>query len=56
MNWHGAGRKERRIRRRGKGFLPPNNKQWDNEHNALDLREELNLSLNVPLHRQGSMA
>jgi IrrE N-terminal-like domain len=38
-----------RAARRGKGVLPPNPKQWDAEHNALDLRAELELSLEEPL-------
>ena len=38
-----------RPRRAGKGLLPPNPKQWDNEHHALDLREELQLHPDEPL-------
>lgn len=34
----------RRRARGGKGLIPPNPTQWDNEHNGLDLREELNLA------------
>lgn len=34
---------------RGLGFLPPNPKQWSNEHNGLDLRGDLNLPLDTPL-------
>jgi len=33
----------RRRARSGKGLLPPNPKQWNHEHNALDLREELGI-------------
>ena len=34
-----------RWARRGKGLLPGNPKQWENEHNGLDVRENLGLSL-----------
>ena len=40
---------ERRRLRAGHGLLPPNPKQWDNEHNGLDLREDLALSLDDEL-------
>ena len=33
----------RRKPRGGKGLIPPNPKQWENEHNGLDLRDELGL-------------
>ncbi len=39
----------RRTTRSGKGLLPPNPKQWSNEHNGLDLRDELGLSYDNPL-------
>lgn len=29
--------------------MPPNPKQWENEHNGLDLREDLGVSLGEPL-------
>lgn len=35
--------------RGGKGLLPPNPRQWDAEHNALDLRDELCLAPDEPL-------
>lgn len=38
-----------RSHRTGKGLLPPNPNQWNNEHAALDVREELALPLDVPL-------
>src|SRR5688572_21947083 len=34
---------ERRRARYGSGVLPPNPKQWQNEHHGLDLRQELGL-------------
>lgn len=40
---------ERRKARSGRGLLPPNPKQWENEHNGLDLREDLGLSLDAAL-------
>lgn len=36
-------------RRQGTGLLPPNNKQWNVEHHALDLREELQVDFKAPL-------
>lgn len=33
----------RRRARGGKGLIPPNPKQWENEHNGLDLRDDLHL-------------
>lgn len=39
----------RRKCRRGKGLIPPNPKQWDNEHNALDVREDAGVTLDVRL-------
>lgn len=38
-----------RRARRGKGLLPPNPKRWEEEHNGLDLRHELNCPLEDPL-------
>jgi len=35
---------EKRRARGGKGLIPPNNTQWENEHNALDLRDSLGVS------------
>jgi Zn-dependent peptidase ImmA (M78 family) len=34
-----------RRARKGTGVLPPNPKRWEHEHNALDLRQELDVSL-----------
>lgn len=39
----------RRKARGGRGLIPPNNTQWDNEHHALDVRESLQLGENEPL-------
>lgn len=39
----------RRRARRGKGLLPPNPRQWDVEHHALDLRDDLAIGIDVPL-------
>jgi hypothetical protein len=39
----------RRAARRGRGVLPPNPKQWDHEHAAIELREELGLADSVAL-------
>jgi hypothetical protein len=39
-----AHRGDRRRSRTGKGLLPPNPKQWDNEHNGLDLRDDLGIN------------
>lgn len=36
-------------RRQGTGLLPPNNKQWNVEHHALDVREEMQVELDAPL-------
>jgi hypothetical protein len=36
-------------RRQGTGLIPPNTKQWNVEHHALDLREELDVGFDVPL-------
>lgn len=44
----------RRRHRTGKGFLPPNPKQWENEHNGLDLREDLGLTLEAALPVDGA--
>jgi Zn-dependent peptidase ImmA (M78 family) len=38
-----------RKNRSGKGLLPPNPTRWEQEHNALDLRHELNLPLSERL-------
>ena len=37
-------------------MLPPNPKQWDNEHNGLDLREDLTLTLDVELPHMQAFA
>ena len=39
----------RRRARGGKGVIPPNTKQWSNEHHALDVRDALDLGYVVPL-------
>lgn len=46
----------RRKARGGKGLIPPNPKQWDNEHNGLDLREKLGLDLDAPLRHAAAFA
>ncbi len=40
---------ERRKARSGCGLLPPNPNQWENEHNGLDLREDLGVGVDRPL-------
>lgn len=35
----------RRKARGGRGLIPPNPRQWENEHNGLDLRDELGLDV-----------
>jgi hypothetical protein len=40
---------ELRSARKGKGFLPPNPKRWEHEHNGLDLRHKLSLSVDERL-------
>jgi hypothetical protein len=42
--------------RSGKGLLPGNPKQWENEHHALDLREELQVGLEGPFPVEGAFA
>jgi len=42
----------RRRARGGRGLIPPNPKQWDNEHNGLDLRDALGLSPEVRLQHE----
>lgn len=39
----------RRKARGGKGLIPPNPNQWENEHNGLDLRDALGVSPDVRL-------
>jgi hypothetical protein len=39
----------RRRARGGKGLIPPNKTQWDNEHHALDVRDGLKLDVADPL-------
>lgn len=46
----------KRRSRTGKGLLPPNPRQWRNEHNGLNLREELGLPLATPLYHQSAFA
>jgi len=48
-----SGRRRLRV---GHGLLPPNPKQWDNEHNGLDLREDLTLTLDVELPHMQAFA
>lgn len=43
-------------RRKGTGVIPPNNKQWNVEHHALNLREELGVGLDVPLDHAAAFA
>jgi uncharacterized protein DUF955 len=43
-----------RKARGGKGLLPPNPKQWENEHNGLDVREALGLGLDTALSHDGA--
>lgn len=44
----------RRRARGGKGLLPPNPLQWENEHNGLDLRERLGVALDVALGHEAA--
>jgi hypothetical protein len=44
----------RRRARQGKGLLPPNPNQWNNEHNGLDLRERLGLKLDESLSHEAA--
>ncbi|SRR6266568_2645447 len=46
----------RRRARAGRGLLPPNPAQWGNEHNGLDLREDLGLALDVALQHEAAFA
>jgi len=39
----------RRRARGGTGVIPPNSTQWENEHNALDVRESLGVGPDDPL-------
>jgi hypothetical protein len=39
----------RRRARGGTGVIPPNNTQWENEHHALDVREDLGVGPDDPL-------
>jgi hypothetical protein len=41
-----------RRARGGHGLIPPNPRQWLNEHNGLDLREELGIPLEVALSHE----
>ena len=47
---------DRRKARTGRGVLPPNPKQWGNEHNGLDLRDDLGLPLNIRLSCEDAFA
>lgn len=40
---------DRRKARQGKGLLPPNPKHWDYEHNGLNLRDDLGISIDAEL-------
>src|SRR5689334_7934038 len=42
--------------RRGTGYLPPNPKQWNTEHNGLDLREELAVDIGDRLDHAAAFA
>jgi hypothetical protein len=42
--------------RKGTGLLPPNPKQWQTEHNGLDLRAELGVALSDPLDHYAAFA
>lgn len=46
----------RRKARGGRGIIPPNPAQWENEHNALDLREDLGLASDVGLMPSAAFA
>lgn len=52
----GSARDHHWKRRSGTGLLPGNPKQWDNEHHALDLREELGVGLEQPLRVKDAFA
>ena len=41
-----------RRARKGGGWLPPNPKRWEHEHNALDLRHALSLAVEAQLPHQ----
>ena len=43
----------RRRARGGTGVIPPNNTQWENEHHALDVREDLGVGPDDPLRHPG---
>lgn len=43
-----------RSARTGQGLLPPNPKRWEHEHNGLDLRHELKLSLDERLQHKAA--
>ena len=43
-----------RRARKGQGLLPPNPKRWEHEHNGLDLRHELKLSLDERLQHNAA--
>jgi len=45
----------RRKARGGRGLIPPNNTQWENEHHALDVRDTLQLSESEPLPEIGEV-
>ncbi len=45
-----------RSTRKGIGVLPPNPMRWEHEHNALDLRHELSLSLEERLLHEDAFA
>jgi hypothetical protein len=47
---------ERRNARRGCGLIPPNPNQWENEHNGLDLRADLGITVDVPLPHEQAFA
>lgn len=43
-------------RRKGKGLLPPNPKQWDFEHNGLDVRQELGVPLDAAVDERAAFS
>jgi hypothetical protein len=45
-----------RRARKGQGLLPPNPKRWEQEHNGLDLRHELDLPLDERLSPEAAFS
>lgn len=46
----------RRRARGGQGLIPPNPRQWENEHNGLDLREDLSVPNDARLNAMDAFA